>query len=46
MIKQFLKFDSDEIEKKKFHSSKNPMAIDNVDISKVIKSDVSAFGKN
>ena len=45
MAKQFLGFSGDEIEKK-FHSSKNPIAIGDVDINKIIVSDESACGKN
>ena len=35
-----------EIEKKKFHSFKNPVGIYDGDIKKIIMSDVSAYGKN
>ena len=34
MVKLFFKLGGDEIEKKKFHSSKNPIVIGNVDITK------------
>ena len=46
MIKQFLKLGCDEIEKKKFHYSKNPVAIGNVDVNIIITFDVSAYDKN
>ena len=45
-MKQVLKFGSNEIEKKKFHSSKNPVGIDDVNIDKIMISDASACGKN
>lgn len=41
MIKQFLKFSSDEIEKKKFHSFKCQ-----IDVNKIIVSEVFAYDKN
>ena len=46
MIKEFLRFDGDKTEKKKFDSSKNPIAIDDVNTNKIIISDASACGKN
>ena len=41
MVKQFLKFGDDEFEKKKFHFSKNPKAMGNVEINKIRISVVS-----
>ena len=46
MVKQFLKFGRDKIEKKKFHSSKYPIGIEYVDNNEMIISDASAYGKN
>ena len=46
MIKQFLTFDGDKTEKKEFCYSKNPIAIDYVDINEIIISDVFAYGRN
>ena len=45
MVKKFLKFGGNEIEKKKIYSSKYPVAIGNVDINKIIISDAPAYGK-
>ena len=45
MAKQFLRFNGDKTEKKKFHSSKNPIATDDVDTNKIIISDASACSK-
>ena len=41
MVKQFLTFSGDKTEKKEFRYSKNPIAIDYVDINEIIISDVS-----
>ena len=46
MVKLFFKLGGDEIEKTKFHSSKNPIVIGDVDITKWITSDAQEFGKN
>ena len=46
MVKQFLKSSGNDIEKQKFHSSKNPIAIGNIDINKIIISDMPPYGKN
>ena len=46
MVKLFFKLAGDEIEKTKFHSSKNPIVIGNVDITKWTTSDAQEFGKN
>ena len=46
MVKQFWKFGSDEIEKKSFHSAKDPIAIGDVNINKLIILDASPYGKN
>ena len=45
MVKQFLRLSGDKIEKKKFHFSKNPIAIDDLVIDKIIKSDRCAYEK-
>ena len=45
MAKQFLRFNGDKIEKKKFHSSKNPIATDDVNTNKIIISDASDVAK-
>ena len=46
MVKQFLTLNGDETEKKEFRYSKNPIAIDYVDINEIIISDVFAYGRN
>ena len=46
MVKQFLTFSGDKSKKKEFRYSKNPIAIDYVDINEITISDVSAYGRN
>ena len=46
MVKLFLRFAGDEIEKKKYHSSKNPIELGDIDNNKIIISDTSAYDKN
>ena len=46
MVAHFLIFGGDEIEKKKFHSSKSPIATNDIDINEIVISDASAYGKN
>lgn len=46
MVEQVLKFCCDQIEMKKFHSSKNLVDIYNVRIDKIIIPDPSLYGKN
>ena len=46
MVVHFLIFGGDEIEKKKFHSSKSPIATNDIDINEIVISDASAYGKN
>ena len=42
---EFLKFGNIEIEKQKFHSSRNPVTTDDMDINKILISDRFARGK-
>ena len=46
MTKQFLKFVDIEIEKKKFHSSKKAIGVNNVDVEKVFVCHEIVCGKN
>ena len=46
MVVHFLIFGGDEIEKKKFHSSKSPITTNDIDINEIVISDASAYGKN
>ena len=39
MSKKRLKFDNDEVDKKKFHASKHPIDLDSVLINKIVVSD-------
>ena len=45
MTKQFLKFVDIDIEKKKFHSSKKAIGVNNVDVEKVFVCDEIVCGK-
>ena len=45
MERKIKNFDSNEIEKYKFHQHKNPFLIDIIDINKLVVSNKVAFGK-
>ena len=46
MSKELLKFGDAEIEKREFHSSKNSIAIYDVNIKKILLSHAFGYGKN
>ena len=46
MNKEIIMFDENETEKRKFHYSKYPININNVDIDKMIIGNSLSFGKN
>ena len=45
MDKQIIKFSDTEIEKYKFHQHKNPILINNIDISKIVVCNKISFSK-
>ena len=44
-IGKFLKFGDIEIQKQKFHQDKGPISIKNIDINKIVVSNMVSFGK-
>ena len=45
MNKKIIKFDGAEIEEYEFHQYENPVSINNIDINKIVVSNMSTFGE-